>query len=513
MQVSLISPYSAVSSIGVRWLSSYLKGRGHRTQVIFLPDRALRLYSPEVLNDVVDLCRDSRLIGISLTSNMVPQGIQLSNAVRTSLPGVPVVWGGVHPSLRPEASLQHADIVCIGEGEIPLAELADRMESGRDHVNIPNLWFRQETTVVRNDVIPPVDDLDTLGFPDYELSGHFIKSGGRIVPMTVPLLLRKIHLNLHLPPETYVTIATRGCPHSCAYCSIPALRRATRATRSHRRRSKDHVIRELRLVRERYPFFRNVELNDDNFLCAPTGYLLALLADYKREIGLPLIVTGAEPASLNAAKLEALFGAGLRMIRVGIQSAAEKTKLLYRRAFASEKILEAAHILHRRHADLWLPPVYDVILDNPWETEEDLLETFSLLAALPRPNKLTFMSLSYFTGTEITEKALREGLQVHESDNFEQVKKTYINSVFYLLTVPFLPRAVVRLLMRKRARHSKLLAWLPRVVFPAFRLKELMTLAIWDLRSGDLSRPAKFLRRRATALWQRAPAARSSPYL
>ena len=44
---------------------------------------------------------------------------------------------------------------------------------------------------------------------------------------------------------------------------------------------------------------------------------------------------------------------------------------------------------------------YDVILDNPWETEQDTLQTARLLSRLPRPFGLAMSSLLFFPGTEL----------------------------------------------------------------------------------------------------------------
>lgn len=498
MKVTLISPYVAVSAIGIRWLSSYLKSQGHSTQLIFLPDPARGLYSARILDDLADLCRDSQLVGISLTSNLVRQSIQLTNKIKDSLPHVLVVWGGVHPSLRPEESLKYADVICIGEGELPLAELMDKMEKGEEYLTTQSLWFRQGDTIIRNKIRRPVEDLDSLGFPDYDFDCHYIKDKDEIVPMTIPLLLQNIPNTLHLPPDTYVTIATRGCPHNCAYCSIPTLRRITSSSKPHRRRSKDHVLRELRSMRERYPFFGWVKFMDDNFLSGPTNYLVELLKSYKKEITLPLHISGVDPASLNEAKMKALADAGLGQIKMGIQTGSEKTKAIYNRRFSNDRVLKATRLIHKYSHKLKIPPYYDLILDNPWETEDDLLETLNLLLEIPRPYKLNIFSLTFFTGTEVTERALREGLIVREDDDWKRVKKTYLNSVLYLFNVPHFPKFILRLLMNNSIRRAKLFAWLPWVVFPAFRLKNLIGWVRRDLKYGEFSRFKKFL-------WKRLP--------
>ena len=44
---------------------------------------------------------------------------------------------------------------------------------------------------------------------------------------------------------------------------------------------------------------------------------------------------------------------------------------------------------------------YDVILDNPFETEEDALETVRVLQNVRKPFQLQLFSLTFYKGTEI----------------------------------------------------------------------------------------------------------------
>ena len=59
---------------------------------------------------------DPDLVGISVLT--LHEGIakNLTEIIRTNSSAL-VAWGGVHPTIDPEACIQEADIVCIGEGE------------------------------------------------------------------------------------------------------------------------------------------------------------------------------------------------------------------------------------------------------------------------------------------------------------------------------------------------------------------------------------------------------------
>jgi anaerobic magnesium-protoporphyrin IX monomethyl ester cyclase len=55
-------------------------------------------------------------------------------------------------------------------------------------------------------------------------------------------------------------------------------------------------------------------------------------------------------------------------------------------------------------------PHYDFILENPYETREDLMDTVRLLIKLPRPYQLRAYALSFFPGTELYKKACADGI-------------------------------------------------------------------------------------------------------
>ena len=144
MKVSLISPYSEISSIGLRTLSSYLKSHGVSTRLIFLPlqrnfysREEFLSYPDNVINMLSQLLEDVDLIGFSLMSNYYNSIKDLSIKLKRKLPGKPILWGGIHPTVVPEECLEIADYICIGEGERPCLELCKNLSEGKSAKTIP----------------------------------------------------------------------------------------------------------------------------------------------------------------------------------------------------------------------------------------------------------------------------------------------------------------------------------------------------------------------------------------
>src|SRR5258706_3262120 len=82
---------------------------------------------------VVDLLPHAVCVGVSvITGTPIKDAVEISELTKKSAPGVPVVWGGWHPSIFPEQCLREgsADFCVSGQGEVTFAELVDALDSG-----------------------------------------------------------------------------------------------------------------------------------------------------------------------------------------------------------------------------------------------------------------------------------------------------------------------------------------------------------------------------------------------
>ena len=136
----IVSPYVDHIAYGVRQLSSMVRSRGFSTRLVFLPHLQpiqyleydfSQPYSETVLDQLSDLCRDVPFVGISMMSNNFFQAVQVTRHLREKTQSR-IIWGGVHPTVRPEECLAFADYVCIGEGEEALARFLELHRDGGD---------------------------------------------------------------------------------------------------------------------------------------------------------------------------------------------------------------------------------------------------------------------------------------------------------------------------------------------------------------------------------------------
>ena len=406
MKIALISPNSLVSNPSIRALSAILKNDGHDVTMIHLPkengreliepDAFITPYPAEVVDDVISIIKDSDIIGITVMSQFLAVVVDLTKEIRKKTKSI-VIWGGVHPTMEPASCLDYVDCICMGEGEEALQELACLMESSKSYYSTRNFWFRKGDQIVKNHLRPYIQDLDKLFFQDYSFEDHYILWNNKVQPMIKEAI-----------GVTYNTYMTRGCPNRCAFCCNEVFNDKYKGQNVFRKRSVDSLINELKLIKESNNFvgWKRVRLVDDLFPALPLSTLKEFAEKYKKEIGLPLSVGGWTPQTVTDTKTKILVDAGMDATRMGIQHGSPKIRKLLSRVGSNEKILESVKIFNRYKDRLQMS--YDLITDNPYETEADTIESLRLILEIPRPYHISIYSLIPFPGTPIYEWAVRD---------------------------------------------------------------------------------------------------------
>jgi radical SAM superfamily enzyme YgiQ (UPF0313 family) len=420
VKVTLISPYPDITAFGLRVIVGLLRQRGHEACLVFLPIAegacvdADAPYDDAVLEQLVELCRDSGLVGIGLMTNYFDHAVQITCSLRAGL-DIPVVWGGIHPTVRPQECLAHAEYVCRGEGEEAMLELVEVLEAGGDGRSIPNIWAHLDGVVYENPLRPLERNLDRFPLPYYGLDGQFVLDGSVIQPMTEDRLQRFLaegSTSSLYGSIGYQTLAGRGCPHRCTYCGNDALRTLYGGGGSVRWRSAEHILAELEAIRAAMPYVEFISFTDDALLSMEQETLRAFFAAYKKRIGLPFCCL-TSPLTATLEKLDILVDAGLFALQMGVQTGSARIQKLYNReAMTNERMLKVMGYINR-YKKVLAPPLYDFILDAPFETVEDKRQTLLLIARIPRPFRLQPFSLVLYPGTKL--HALAEaGGELHD---------------------------------------------------------------------------------------------------
>ena len=408
MKVSLISTENFIISHGLRSISACLKSKGFKTELIFLPlshHEDLPDYKPNILNKLIGLIEDSDLIGISSMAISSHRAMQVANKIKQSL-STPLMWGGIYATTCPEECLQSADMVCVGEGEEAVVELADKFSHGDDYLSTENFWFKNGKRIIKNELRPLKENLDDLPFADYELETQFILKGKKII--SARDYLESNPNQIHLGQILVHT--ARGCPYGCAYCSNRFLNDLYKGKGNIiRKRNFSNVIDEIIQLRKKFPLASSVFITDDVFFLRSIDELKFFSREYSAKVGIPFQCYAAPP-TINEDKLEEALKGGLKCVAMGIQTGSERlNRNVYNRFVSNETVMKAAHILNQ-YKDIMIAPTYQFIISNPYETSDDLIETIRLLQRLPKPYTLEVSHLVFFPGCKLYEKATNDGL-------------------------------------------------------------------------------------------------------
>ncbi len=470
MKVVLINPTPADHySPCIRSLASVLKANGHSVRQIFLPaDTYSHLHVREghimqmeqsMVDDLVQLCETADFVGVSFLSSMFDVAVQATRALQMGHPDLPIAWGGFHPSTMPQQALDFVDIVAVGEGEYALLELVDRIEAGEDYFDLRNFWFRKpDGKVVSNPHRPLVSDLDSLPFQEYTFEDDWSYSDDQqhLIRLDWSTFLERMPRYADRNGDlryTYKTMITRGCPHKCSYCGVAFNHELYKGQKYLRRRSVEHLVAEIKEVTRRFPEIGLIHFQDDVFFSTSNEEIQKFSDVWQREVGLPFRAQ-CSPTTINEIKYSALIDAGLCFTELGIQTGSSDTMRMYKRGMTNEQLLKAVHII-TKYKDFIQIPDYHMILDNPWESTEDVMKGLRLLWTLPPPYNLLPSSLVPYPGTEFYHKAIEDGFvddeynQIYRKE-FHSPNGSYLNFLFFLTLFNGLPKEVTQYLGQDR---------------------------------------------------------------
>jgi len=486
MKILLIhlSGYTIVS-IGLRTISACLKARGHQVSLLFIPfhkggyekfkftEGKINRLANNITDFVVKGSFD--LIGFSLTTNFFIPAAILSDAIKKENTKLPIIWGGVHPTVFPEMCLEHADMVCLGEGEEAMLELVENMELGKPCFNTQNIWFRNGGDIIKNDIRNLIEDLNTLPSQDFDISTHYIIKNKSISKMTEELLYEYMpHWRIG-SSSGYLTMITRGCPYSCTYCFNDKLNTMYKGKgKIVRSRSISNVIAELAGVLSKHDKFDTINFADDAFLLnSNISWYEEFCSSYKKNINLPFSCI-CSTMQVKEESFKLLVDAGLYSVQLGIQSGSEKTLKLFNRHFNEQLNLEKINIINKSKTKLI--PTYDIILDNPYDTEQDLLDTIEFLIKIPKPFQLQIFSLTFFPGTPLYEKAIIDGVIKEEDEDIYIKNDSSFNSQIYfnqlIFLIPLLSERQLRFLLTHRNIFIKAIL---KVIFKLYENRSVLS--------------------------------------
>jgi len=301
------------------------------------------------------------LVGFSCTTHTFPYAQAFIPVLKAALPGTPIVLGGVHALLNPEACLgvRGLDAVCLGEGEAVLEAMLARLGAGQSLADLAGLWVREGEVVHRNAVLPLLEDLDALPLPE---RGIF----------DFPRLMTSREGVLYI-------FASRGCPYSCHFCCNAAIReRFPNRARYVRFKSVPRVCEEIETALRLFPGTARGIYFQDEILPMNKVWFASFTAMYRQRIGLPFNCN-LRADLVTEELVTQLRGAGCAGVSIGLETGSQSLrKEVLGKAIADEVFHEACRLI--RAAGIRITAFSMVGL--PGETVEDALATVQMNADL-----------------------------------------------------------------------------------------------------------------------------------
>lgn len=433
-----------IENVGFKKISSFIKSINKDTKAVYIPIGNWRSLiknfigkgagdlSEEDILSISKFLSNSDIIGISSMTQYASVVKKVISKIRESNPSAYVIWGGIHAIIHPEDAISVADAVCTGEGEFAFEKFINSYRKGEDLTATPSFWFKTSNGIVKNNNLPlmTANEMDELPILLYQNDELIFKSNEGFRPITRNDFVEYNGLS-------YNTVWSIGCPLKCTYCGNSKFIKYDNGYRRVRHSSPETIINELKTVISKHPHISTIVFHDDSFMALPTKTIEEFSRLYKEEIKIPFAVYGVIPNYVDENKIDILVDAGLNRIRMGIQSGSKRILEFYDRPTPLNKITGAAAIL-TKYKDYMIPTVFDIILENPVEIQEDTLATLDLLYNMPRPFTLNIYALRVIPNTDMAENLKKLGIEVPPIDqNYTIGYKPTIGTIL-VFTICFL---------------------------------------------------------------------------
>ncbi len=342
-------------------------------------------------------------IGISVMT-----GQQISSAIRISKKfhgKVPIVWGGVHPTICPESVLNesYVDYIIRGDGEKAFYDFLGFLELKKNgNISKEFSWDNYKVYYFEN-----LND-SVINFVDEPIAEqYFIKRDG---------------FEKAFPLET-----SRGCPHNCAFCHNSAIGHTYRMVET------KLVVRNICQLYENYSI-DGIVFQEDNFFLNldRVKRILSKLRDcnigWKANSRLSYfkkLVTDKEMMKL-------IIDSHCHVLQFGIESGSERILKLINKKIILEDVVKINKCL----AEYDIAVRYNFIVGFPTESKEEIEETLSLIKKLAADNlnmEVPFVNIyTPYPGTPIYKLAQKEGfLPPADLEGWAQMTWNYPNHTLH----------------------------------------------------------------------------------
>jgi anaerobic magnesium-protoporphyrin IX monomethyl ester cyclase len=330
-------------------------------------------------------------LGVSvLTGAPISDALAISRAAKQAHPGVPVIWGGWHPSMFGRECLDEpcVDVTVQGQGEATFVDLVERLREGRSLEDCAGATIRLADGSIRENPRRELLPVDRFRAHDYSL-----------IPVERYFKLKgKRQLDY---------ISSQGCNFRCAFCSDPFVY-------GRKWVGLDPNVMGIRLAElwDRYRF-DDVNFQDETFFTRRDR--VKTFAEQLLHSKLPITWAGTMRADQGVRLPEDVWelcrAAGLRRLLVGVESGSDEMLKRIRKDIRIEQVFQTA----QKMRDHGIAGNFPFIVGFPDESDESIVATLACakrLRAMSGDFHTPFFYFKPYPGSEIVIEEVARGFQL-----------------------------------------------------------------------------------------------------
>lgn len=420
MRVLLINPYTLdllpnkeyIPPSSLLYLAGVLQRDGIEVKIL-----DINIYKPwEKDTDKEQFCEEVTLQHIAefrpgligfgcLFSGQFPPILKLSERVRAAYSQIPIVLGGMHPTIFAKDILTNCpsiDYIVIGEGEEQIIALAQGIykKDLNELSDLEGIAYRKNGQVIVNAKNRFIEDLDGLPFPAYDLinfkdyyrsTSHWHNPKGLSFNMSAPI------------------ISSRSCPNRCNFCSMYLVMGPRIRFRSPR-----NVVDEIQLLYECYGL-NHFSFMDDNINLNRRHIISICNEIIHRKLDIQFETpNGLSIAPLNREVMDAMVEAGWVRGAIAIESGSDfiRNKVIGKH-LSREKIYKVIE-LAKSYKNLYLKAYF--VIGLPEDTRETLMESYKMIKEI-NIDEVYVTNVMPFPGTSVFQQAAKDHIFVDEIDS------------------------------------------------------------------------------------------------
>ncbi len=439
--------------LGLLAVGSVLDARRYEVKII---DSRLEINAKQ---RAIEESQGALCFGVSvLTGAPIRDALDISRAIKSSYPDLPVVWGGWHPSLLPAETIAESsvDVAVLGQGEPTFAELVERLESRSSLEGLTGTVSRRGNRV-SFDPPRPLMNMNELPAHDY----------GLIAVEDYFRLKNRRQLDY---------VASTGCRFRCAFCADPHV-----FNREWTGLDPQRVGEEIESLWRRYRF-DDLNFQDETFF-TPRARVVAIAGEFLRR-GLSFTWTGTLRADQGCRMSDDEFAlcvrSGLRRVMIGVESGSQHMLDWMKKDILLSQVSEVAERCVRHKVGA----IFSFMVGFPDEPDGSVMATLDLVKRLRAMSPAFETPIFYFKpypGSPMTRDLVRNGYSLPKS-NEDWAEFDYIGS-----SGPWVTSEKLKLI--ERFKFYNRFAWGPET-----RLRRpLQVLARWRCRRNFYNAPIEKL--------------------